>query len=160
MISLLIWQYIIVDRGKPPLLLHIFSLLLHVQLLGLPPTLCIECWVSACHIPWFNKTSLLCKPSLKDSRGDRGWKESPREGEDMMTLRRKTVIMSKTNSWLMYWKMERKASLCGQVRRKREARDFWHANKHKELLDNWTPPAFSKHSFQSYPTNLNEVHSC
>ncbi len=40
-------------------------------------------------IPRFNKTSLLCSPHSK--RGDRGWKEAQRQGEDRMTWR-KTLI--------------------------------------------------------------------
>jgi hypothetical protein len=35
----------------------------------------------------FNKTSLLCRPHSKSQRGDKEWKESQRQGEDMMTLR-------------------------------------------------------------------------
>ncbi len=43
----------------PQLLLHIFSLLLRVQLLYYCGTLCIECWDSEFKLR-FNKISLLC----------------------------------------------------------------------------------------------------
>ncbi len=49
-------------------------------------------------IPRFNKTSLLCGSHSK--RGDTGWKEAQRQGEDMMTLRKNS------NCLLQIWVRE------------------------------------------------------
>ncbi len=43
--------------------------------------------------------------------------------------------MSKRNSWLMYWKWKEIFTLWSS-KKERKARDFWHANQHKELFDN------------------------
>jgi hypothetical protein len=54
------------------------------------PTLCIKCWVS----PFHTQEDSIKFPYFADltQRGDRGWKEAQRQGEDRVTLQKTLLV--------------------------------------------------------------------